>query len=224
MSLGDTVSSYARRIAGDGWMYRTPWYYQRLIHKTFGLARTQASLYLLGRIDEPARIRRVLDVACGTGITTVWLASAFPTANVLGIDSSSKMLRYATRRARAEGVQGRCTFVSSNAAVLDLRDMRQEPFDLMTCFLGYSVIDQWRDAYRNTVGLLGPDGIYAIFDQFGEGLFAPDFAADQTRKSWELIEQSFERCDTKWYGNCFIAIGTGRKSTAEPGDRACATR
>lgn len=211
--MREVAFALVRRVAGDGWMYRLPRYYHQVIDRRFGAVRTRATRDLLESVGESGRVKRVLDVACGTGITTMWLASAFPAAYVVGVDSNPKMLRFAARRARAKDVQERCAFVAAHAADLSLQEIGQEPFDLITCFLGYSVIDKWRETYRNTLGLLAQDGTYAIFDQFAEALFAPDFAADQTRKSWELIEQSFERCESKWYGNCFIAIGSGKKVT-----------
>jgi len=51
---------------------------------------------LVARIDHPAP-RRVIDLGCGPGPTTVWLKSLWPGAAVEGLDSSEEMIRAAER-------------------------------------------------------------------------------------------------------------------------------
>ncbi len=72
----------------------------------------------LGRHCGPRRWRRGLDVACGTGDSTVPLLKVCD--EVLGIDTSDEMLAFA----RGKGVTTRC--VSYDAFKPD------EPFDLIS--------------------------------------------------------------------------------------------
>lgn len=48
--------------------------------------------------------RRILDLGCGTGSTTLLLKQAFPQAEVIGLDLSPYMLVMAERKAKAGGV------------------------------------------------------------------------------------------------------------------------
>ncbi|MFP5273348.1 class I SAM-dependent methyltransferase [Coleofasciculus sp.] len=49
--------------------------------------------------------RRILDLGCGTGSTTLLLKQAFPQAEVIGLDLSPYMLVMAERKAKAAGVE-----------------------------------------------------------------------------------------------------------------------
>jgi ubiquinone/menaquinone biosynthesis C-methylase UbiE len=58
--------------------------------------------------------RRVLDLGCGTGASTAALATAFPTAEITGVDASAGMLR----AARAKPWPSRVRFVHAPAEEL----------------------------------------------------------------------------------------------------------
>ena len=49
---------------------------------------------LINKIHENS-VNDVLDLACGTGLTTRALAKKFPNANILGIDSDRQLIQYA---------------------------------------------------------------------------------------------------------------------------------
>jgi trans-aconitate methyltransferase len=197
MSVQQAIGRGARRILGDGWIYRVPRYYERTVNETIGNVRTKATNHVLSRIDRD-HVGAVLDIACGTGITTHELARALPHAQVTGVDRDRGMLRAARRHA-----PNNCTFVDGNALTLNHR-----PVDLVTCFLGFSVISQWRESFDNTRQLLKSGGAYAIFDYHDES-YLPQFAADQSRRLWELVEQAFAIHETKWLDDdgFFVSIG-----------------
>lgn len=191
----------ARKMLGHGWMYRVPRYYERTIDLIFGATRRAAFQDLLHGPYPIASATVVVDLACGTGITSIWLATNIPRARIIGIDASSRMLNAARRRAARLGLSDRCVFLQRDATTVSLNDLPVDrPVDLVTCSLGYSVFPDWQAVFANTTKLLAPAGCYVVFDQYIEDLYVADFAADQTRRTWERVEEAFECADTHGMG------------------------
>ena len=76
-------------------------------------------------VDPPPE--RVLDVGCGTGETTLFIAREFPTARVRGIDISPQMIRLAQGKVGLDP-EGRIAFKVADASELPWPD---ESFDLV---------------------------------------------------------------------------------------------
>ncbi len=74
--------------------------------------------------------RRILDLGCGTGSTTVLLKRAFPQAEVIGLDLSPYMLIAGDRKAREAGLS--IHFQQGNAEQTEFPDAS---FDLVTASL-----------------------------------------------------------------------------------------
>jgi ubiquinone/menaquinone biosynthesis C-methylase UbiE len=200
-------------------MYRVPGRYHREIEHRFGDTRRRAFEHFVeSRADALGEKRTCLDVACGTGLTTLWLASALPQLQIVGVDASGGMLRRARREARRLGLESRCSFAVADMRNLTPADLRKlvpsshGGVDIVTCALGLSVVDEWQEAFANTARLVAPDGFYVVFDQFSPGEVVYDFAADQSRESWKLVESTFVDSETTWYGREFIAIGQHRRT------------
>lgn len=77
------------------------------------LARYQPAFHAAAGIGA---VDRVLDVGCGTGLTTRAAARAAPGGAALGIDLSSRMIEVARERAAADGV-GNAHFAQADAQV-----------------------------------------------------------------------------------------------------------
>jgi demethylmenaquinone methyltransferase / 2-methoxy-6-polyprenyl-1,4-benzoquinol methylase len=110
---------------------------------------------LLANVGTP---RRVLDLACGTGILTFMIRDRFPEAEVVGVDVTESLLEVARERARARG-DGRVTFLLSPAEDIDVPG----PFDAITsCYL-----PKYADLPRlvpRLVDRTAPGGIIAMQD------------------------------------------------------------
>ncbi|WP_088894280.1 class I SAM-dependent methyltransferase [Leptolyngbya ohadii] len=74
--------------------------------------------------------RRILDLGCGTGSTTLLLKKAFPEAEVIGMDLSPYMLVVADDRAQKAGLK--IAYQQGNAEQTNFPDAR---FDLVTASL-----------------------------------------------------------------------------------------
>ena len=64
------------------------------MYHRYGAQRLQPSLDL-ARALENKKPRRILDVGCGSGMSTACLVSAFPDAEIVGVDLSQEMLQKA---------------------------------------------------------------------------------------------------------------------------------
>lgn len=83
------------------------------------------------RVMELASVRPgedVLEVAMGTGVQLVGLATANPTGRTVGLDPSAGMLRQARRRIDVAGISDRVELVDGSALELPFAD---ESFDLL---------------------------------------------------------------------------------------------
>lgn len=207
-------------------MYRAPKGYDGVVGPRFDEVCERAfdHLFKTGVANLPAQAS-CLDLACGTGITTVSLAKHRSDLVVIGVDASKDMLTEARQRAEREGLAGRCPFKESDVHELTPETLAEVTADgrskveMITCALGYSVIPDWEAAFNQTLQLLHDDGVYVIFDQYlsdDTGLAHPGMGANQTRESWKLLERHFVHTDVKWFGNVFIAIGRKKKTDRLP--------
>lgn len=97
---------------------------------------------------------RVLDVGCGTGLSTRDAARAASDGSAVGIDLSASMLALAARRAKAEGL-GNVEFVQGDAQVHPLGD---QAFDVAISRFGAMFFGDADAAFRNIAGAVRPGG------------------------------------------------------------------
>jgi trans-aconitate 2-methyltransferase len=90
----------------------------------FSDQRTQPAIDLLARINLPAP-RRVIDLGCGPGNSTVLLQRRWPQAAITGLDSSEEMLETARRDHPAIG------FVAGDIGQWDMAGRPADRFDLV---------------------------------------------------------------------------------------------
>ena len=113
--------------------------------------RTRPARDLLARVplDRP---QQVVDVGCGPGNSTEMLAERYPTAEVVGLDSSAPML--ATARKRLPDV----TFVEA-----DIADwMPDRPFDLVFANAVFHWVPDHLDVLARLLEACAPGGVLAI--------------------------------------------------------------
>lgn len=99
---------------------------------------------------------RVLDVACGTGNTTI--AAARRRATVVGLDFAPPLLEMARKRAEAEGVSG-IEFVEGDARRMPFPDAS---FDMVVSTLGATFMPDQAAMARELMRLTKPGGKIAL--------------------------------------------------------------
>jgi ubiquinone/menaquinone biosynthesis C-methylase UbiE len=91
---------------------------------------------------DPTSLQRVLDVGCGAGEWLIEVAKTYPTIGLLvGVDLSSRMVRYALSKAEAQQVSGRVHFQTMDA--LQMLEFPTDFFDLVNLRLGLSFLRTW---------------------------------------------------------------------------------
>lgn len=115
-----------------------------------GFATTQTLIDLCG-IDQNSR---VLEVGCGVGATTCYLAKTYG-CRVIGIDLREAMVELAQERAQKEGVAERVQFRIASATKLPFDD---GSFDVVFCESVLSFVDDKGRAIAEFARVAAPGG------------------------------------------------------------------
>lgn len=123
---------------------------------TFGIDR-RWKRRIVERI--PCGAARILDLACGTGVSTIAIARRFPASRVVGVELREEYLAIARAKVRRLGLGGRIELVLSRA-----EDYRAaEPFDCISS----SYLAKYADLPRlvsNCHAMLNDGGVLLFHD------------------------------------------------------------
>ena len=126
----------------------SPWDPERYL--TFADERGRPFLDLLARVEAPAPAS-VVDLGCGTGNLTALLARRWPSAQVLGVDSSREMIADAPIGAGVEFTVG------------DLRDWQPDsPVDVLVSNAALQWVPGHLDLLPRLVAAVRPGGWFAF--------------------------------------------------------------
>ena len=103
---------------------------------------------------------RILDVACGGGALSAWLAD-HTTAEVVGVDLSNAQLAHA-RRWTAGGRRPNLRFIRQDVMRLD--ELAERPYDAAVCLDAACYLPDRRAALRGIATLLRPGGRLLLVD------------------------------------------------------------
>ena len=105
--------------------------------------------------------RRILDLGCGVGKSTLPYCDLYPEAEVVGVDYAAEMLKYAHRLAEERGRKVR--YLQAHA---ERTGLESEGFDLIVAiFLFHEMPRKARDeTVREAWRLLRPGGVFAIME------------------------------------------------------------
>jgi ubiquinone/menaquinone biosynthesis C-methylase UbiE len=127
------------------------------------------------------QVRRILDLGCGSGLTTTALKTRFPDAEVWGIDAGGPMVRYAHHRAARLGVH-----VHFAQRLIEDNRFPDEHFDIVSSYILFHEVshDAAVKAVREIARVLRPGGIYNHVDTLSEGM------VEQGPTSYPVREES----------------------------------
>jgi predicted O-methyltransferase YrrM len=133
------------------------------------------------RAEPPAR---VLDVACGTGWSSIAMSQAYPNINVDGVDLDHDAIGAARRNAERAGVADRVRFSVADAADLG----GAGGYDLVTIFEALHDMSRPVDALSAARQVLAEDGTVLVVD----GLVAEEFTVpasprERTEYGWSVV-------------------------------------
>jgi predicted O-methyltransferase YrrM len=148
-----------------------------------------ATEWLPAIVDLDARLRaqppaRVVDVACGTGWSSIAMAQAYPNIEVHGVDLDSDAISAARRNAERAGVADRVRFSVTDAAELG----GAGGCDLVTIFEALHDMSRPVDALSAARQMLSEDGTLLVAD----GLVADEFNVpasprERTEYGWSVV-------------------------------------
>lgn len=160
-----------------------------------------ARLYLLNKVYGPTTEKvlleaglasgmRVLDIGCGIGTVSCWMAEQVkPEGSVVGIDVSTAQLEIARQNALASGIKN-VVFQEASAYETDLP---RAEFDLIVCRFLLCHLTRPADALKEMYELLKPDGVLVCHDLDVESMFSDPPTAAYTRLIEILLAVGHER-------------------------------
>jgi len=151
-----TPSLEEKRAWAEQFFEKTGASYDQVVnHSTFWIDRLWKKK-ILSKI--PPSSRKILDLACGTGILTFAIAKKFPNARIVGVDLTKGYLDIARKKAEANRAAD-VTFIHSSAEAF----VSDEPFD--ACVTSY--LPKYADLdllISNLSRMISPGGILVFHD------------------------------------------------------------
>jgi len=120
---------------------------------------------VLAEQADPSAFQYVLDIACGSGGWAIEAAETYPEMTLVGIDSSKRMIEYASEQAIAHQVDGRVEFHVMDA--LGILAFPDASFDLVNMRFALSFVRtwDWPRLLRELQRVLRPGGVVRLTDE-----------------------------------------------------------
>ena len=133
------------------------------------------------RAEPPARI---IDVACGTGWSSIAMAQAYPKIYVLGVDLDHDAINAARKTAEQAGVADRVTF-----SVADATDLGGAGgYDLVTVFEALHDMSRPVDVLSAARRMLSEEGTLLVADGLvAEEFMVPASPRERTEYGWSVV-------------------------------------
>jgi len=167
----------------------------------FADQRSRPFFSLLERVPADLPLSKIVDLGCGSGELTDFIARRWPDAQVIGLDNSPQMLS----RAEPFEMPGRLEFVSG-----DIGDY-SDPADLIFSNASLQWVDDHAALFPRLANLVNPGGVFAV-----------QMPYSHIQRSHELIEETarsgpwasklagwhrFQVQPLSWYVELLLALG-----------------
>ena len=136
---------------------------------------------------------KLLDIATGTGLASILLASHLPDGHVTGIDLSEGMLEKAQARSDALGLSN----ISFQQMDMTRMDLPEQHFDIINASFGVFFVEQMEPLVQHIHSRLKPGGRF-ITTHFAKGSMAPmqdlimdrlqQYGVDVPNVSWAQLD------------------------------------
>jgi SAM-dependent methyltransferase len=137
------------------------------------------------RADPPAR---VADLACGTGWSSIAMATAYPRITVDGFDLDRNVIAAARRHAEDAGVDGRVRFMVADAAAAGEGEGEGGGYDLVTIFEGLHDMSRPVAALAAARRMLRQGGSVLVADEpVADEFAAPGSDRDRYDYGWSVV-------------------------------------
>jgi tocopherol O-methyltransferase len=143
-------------------------------------SKEKAQLQLIEHLAQVASVKPgsdILDIGCGFGASSLYLAKHYDAA-VIGINNSSVQIQMAIKAAASEKLDTK--FLLMDAEAMDF----QKQFDLLWSVESISHYEHRENFFASAAKLLKPGGLFAITDWFKKENLTPA----ETRKFIDPIE------------------------------------
>ena len=84
----------------------------------------------------------ILDIGCGAGANTIFLAKHYPSSNIIGVDHNNNLIKYASSQKKKEKLSN-CKFVVSGIKDLSLKVIKEKKVDIVLSFHFLSFTNEW---------------------------------------------------------------------------------
>ena len=108
-----------------------------------------------------ANVKRVLDVATGTGDLAIKIARELPESSITGIDLSEGMIEVGRKKVKEAGLDGRISFMQADCLELPFADGE---FDAITVAFGVRNFERLLEGYREMYRVLDYGGLLCVLE------------------------------------------------------------
>jgi SAM-dependent methyltransferase len=153
------------------------------ITKHFGGYAATDDLYDLCHLGEA---QEVLEVGCGIGVGAVYIARRYG-CRVMAVDLSQKMLSWARKRVRREGVADRVTFRQADVCDLPFEDGR---FDAVIVESVLAFVADKRAAVQELIRVTKPGGYVGLNESYWTEQPPAEILANSFYGSLEIVTEA----------------------------------
>ena len=100
--------------------------------------------------------QRILEIGCGWGSLSLWMAEKYPNAHIIGVSNSQSQRAYILSEAQRRGLEN-IEIVTADMSIFDAGSLG--PFDRVVSVECFEHLRNWHELFNRIASWLTPDGI-----------------------------------------------------------------